>query len=108
MRLTIPERLLLLNALPKEGDITRIRIIRELREALSFTEEEHVQFGIVQEGDRIGWDSPDGGARDVDIGETALGIARETMQKMNEEKALTERHISLFEKICERADVPEP
>jgi len=41
MKLSVLERILLLNALPSEGSLTTIMIIRELRESLSFSEDEH-------------------------------------------------------------------
>jgi len=46
MKLSVLERLKLLEVLPREGNITTIKICRELREALTFKEDEHVLFGI--------------------------------------------------------------
>ena len=46
MQLAVLERLKLLEILPREGDITTIKICRDLREALSFKENEHAEFGI--------------------------------------------------------------
>lgn len=46
MELSVLERLKLLECLPREGDYTTIKIVRELREALSFKENEHIEFGI--------------------------------------------------------------
>ena len=40
MKLSVFERLILLNVMPKEGDFTTLKIIRNLQEALSFSEEE--------------------------------------------------------------------
>ena len=45
--LGVLERLKLLEILPAQGDISTIKIVRELRESLSFKEDEHVQFGII-------------------------------------------------------------
>lgn len=41
MRLNVLERLLVLGLLPESGNLTTIRIVRKLREALSFNEEDH-------------------------------------------------------------------
>jgi len=46
MKLTIPERLVLVTILPAEGDYTTLKLVRKLRESLSFTEEEHKQLNF--------------------------------------------------------------
>ena len=46
MMLSVLERLKLLEVLPQAGDISTIKIVREVREALTFTEGEHTEFGI--------------------------------------------------------------
>lgn len=101
MELTITDRLLLLDSLPNEGDITKVRIIRDLRLSLGFTAEEHERFGIEKGLERISWKVKDGGPTDIEISEVALGVIRETLQKLNQGKKLTEDHISLFERFCE-------
>ncbi len=60
MKLTVLERLLLLNLLPEAGNLTTIRIVRELRESLSFTEDEHevLRFETLP-GGNVRWRSPD-------------------------------------------------
>lgn len=46
MKLTVPERLVLVNILPPEGDYTTLKLVRKLRESLSFSEEEHKQVNF--------------------------------------------------------------
>jgi len=65
MKLRTYERLLLLNVLPREGDLTMIRIVRQLREALSFTEEEHAALNVRQGQDWAGG-CPRCGSEDVE------------------------------------------
>lgn len=49
MELTILERLKLLEALPPQGDLLTLKIIRKLRESLSFSEEELRFIGATYE-----------------------------------------------------------
>lgn len=49
MELTILERIKLLEVLPKEGDLLTLKILRKLRESLSFSEDELKTFGAVYE-----------------------------------------------------------
>jgi len=46
MKLTVQERVVLVTILPAEGDYTTIKLVRKLRESLSFSEEEHKQLNF--------------------------------------------------------------
>lgn len=46
MKLTISERLVLGTILPAQGDYTTLKLIRKLRESLSFSEAEHKQLNF--------------------------------------------------------------
>jgi hypothetical protein len=99
MILTIKERFLLLSALPREGDISTIRILRQLRESLSFSEGDHAAFGIKQVGDQIHWDSTVPQDTDVDIGPKAHVLVQEALKAMNKAKKLTEDFLPLWDKF---------
>jgi len=55
MKLGVGDRLILLSILPREGDITTLKIVRELRENLSFDEAEHKELQLTSEGDTVRW-----------------------------------------------------
>lgn len=98
MKLTIAERLIVMDVLPTTGDITTVKIIRDLRHALEFSEEELSKHNIrVAEDNRILWDSE--GDKEVEIGSRATSIIVETLEALNKEKKLTENHISVYEKF---------
>jgi len=100
MKLNVPERLLLLNLLPATGDITSIKLLRKAKEELSFDEKENKDFGFVQDGEMLRWNSDMGNVeKDVTIGEIITELIRKKLKKMNEEKELTEQHISIYEKF---------
>ena len=46
VKLRARERILLRNLLPKEGDLSTVRIVRELRQSLEFTEEDLARLNI--------------------------------------------------------------
>lgn len=102
MKLTMGERFTVLSVLPEQGNFATITIMRELRESLSPTEDEHKTYGIVVEGEQIRW-SPKMGAieKDIKIGNKAHSIVREALEKLDKEKKLEDRHYSLFEKFVE-------
>lgn len=99
MKLKIAERIILQQILPKEGDIVSIRIIRDLQNALSFSEAEIKQFKIRQEDGRVHWN--DDAEKEIKIGNQALVIIVDALKKINETKKLDINLISIYEKFVE-------
>lgn len=101
MELNVLERLLLLNILPAEGDFTTIKIVRTLREELSFTEEEHERLQVNVSDGKVQWDMGKEVLRNFVFGNKARDLISEDLKKLNVEKKLTEQHLSLYEKFVE-------
>ncbi|HDY88895.1 MAG TPA: hypothetical protein ENH82_12385 [bacterium] len=113
--LTVFERLILLNVLPVEGDFTTLKIVRHLREDLSFSEEEHKLLDfknagetfveengtetIVGEG-QVKWKETVP-VKGIQIGEKATDIIVCVLKKLNDDKKLRNEHMSLYEKFVE-------
>ena len=108
MLLDAGERLVLLSLLPVEGDLTAIRIVHELKQALSFTEEEHksLNFRTDEEGFTT-WDSGVNSVKDIPIGRKAHEQVQNALDGLNAEKKLTENHLSLWDKFSEEVNVVE-
>jgi len=97
-KLTVIERLLSLTLLPKEGSYTDLKLVREARENLSFTEEEHKMLNFREENGSTMWDNT------VDTKEIKLGLVAErkiqdALKKMDDEGKLTEQFMGLYEKF---------
>ncbi len=101
MNLSVPDRMNLLTILPPQGDITTLRIVRKLREDLSFDEQEHEALGLVIEGDQVRWDGTVELVKDVEIGEKATDIIVAALKAKDQEKALSEGHLHLWELFME-------
>lgn len=101
MELQIGERLTLLDILPQEGDYTTLKIIRELRETLSFNEEEHKAYNFRQEDSKILWENDKGETRDISIGEKATDIITDAFKKLNKNKKLRNEHLKLYEQFVD-------
>jgi hypothetical protein len=58
MKFKVKERVILLNILPQEGDILSIKILRQLKEALSFSEDDQILLELKSDPmhGRITWD----------------------------------------------------
>lgn len=101
MELTVAERLVLANVLPAEGNFTTLRLVRKLREDLSFDDKEHKELEFVQAGDKISWNPVKAETlmKDVEVGEIMTETIKEALKKLNDEKKLKDEHISLYEKF---------
>jgi hypothetical protein len=105
--LNVPERIHMLSILPQEGDVTSLRIVRELRESLSLTEEEHREFGIetVQNGAQVTyrWKNADAALRprEFQFKPKALAVISETLKRLNNEKRLRAEWLPLYEAFVE-------
>jgi hypothetical protein len=101
MELNIAERLTLLGILPKEGNFVTLKILRQLREELSFSEEEMKKYTIKQDGEQITWDSVKDKAepKDVKVGGEATSIIVKVLQELDKAEKLSGNHITLYEKF---------
>lgn len=107
MNFTIGERIALLSILPAEGNIVTLRVIKELRTELGFTEDEIKKCRISNHMQPDGkayvtWDSDfSKTVKDVTIGDVAKGIIVESLKILEEQKKLRLELFDLYEKFVE-------
>lgn len=97
--LNVLERLLLLQVLPPQGNLTTIRIVRELRERLSFSEDEQTGLNFKYDGPQIQWDASAAYDVPVPIGPVAHALIVESLTKLDEAGQVTEQYLPLFDKF---------
>ena len=93
---------------PVKGDITKIKIIREFKENLSFTESEHAEMGIKSissENDpnimSYKWDRTI--PKEFEISEVIHEVIKKAISFFNEKEILEERHFTIYEKFMEQS-----
>jgi len=101
MKLNVMERMALLNILPPEGSITVMKLLRVLKEELSFNDEEHKALGFQEEGGMLRWKQDADIKKDIKIGEIMTELIKKELKKLNDEEKLTDAHIDLYEKFIE-------
>ncbi len=101
MKLSVGDRLILLNVLPQQGDIVTLRIVRDLQSALSFSEKEHKQLKFTQEGQRVNWTGE--ASKAIPIGPKAHIIIQTELEKQSSEGTLPMQAITLYERFCGEA-----
>ena len=139
MKLTIPERLVLITILPAEGDYTTLKLVRKLKESLSFSEEEHKQLNFRNRFDCpecktqiyasspakcenkdckmfnlymvqskfLTWSESANIVKDVHMGNKAKELLKSTLQKMSDEKKLSETYLDAYEKFVKAIEDEE-
>ena len=94
--LGVLERMLINQLLaPVQGDIMRLRQMREFREKMSFTDVEIKEFGIKAQGDNVVWAN----ARPVnfEIPPEFQEMIKAALERLNGLKELTQDHVPLYE-----------
>lgn len=103
MNLSVKERLVLNSILPAQGDITTLKIVRKLREDLSFSEEEHKKLKFVEvEGGGLKWNWDL--IVDIEIGEKAMDVIKKALEDANNKKQLNLDHLDIYERFVEKEE----
>ena len=107
MKLTVLERVIILGLLPQEANFLMLKLIRSVKEDLSFSDNEHkkLKFQVTKEGMTV-WDKEADTKvlKKVEIGEIVTAEIVKALVKMNKEDKLKEEHITLYEKFIENSD----
>ena len=103
MWLTVSERILVSSLLLRAtGDITTVRVIHELQQALSFSEEEHKNLAFVNTELGTHWNAQAGDLmKDVPIGEKARDVVVNMLKDLDNRHQLTADHIGAYERFVE-------
>lgn len=110
--LSVLERLKAMELLPAEESIVTLRTVRKAKEILGFTDEEQKVYEFVNTdigGGRLTtrWNFVDKEGKAVpqdkefELGEKACDLIGNSLKKLEEQKKLTDNHISLYEKFIE-------
>ena len=105
MKFSVIERVLLGGMMAGyKGSYTNLKIIREGREAVSFTDDELQVLKFVEKDGSTSW-SPEAviklQAVEINFSITVSNVIKGMLQKLNEAEQLTEQHFSLCEKFLQ-------
>ena len=106
MKLSVPDRLVLLQALPREGDLTLLRILRDLTSRLSFSEEElaTLEFKFNAAKGQTEWKQ--NAVEDVEVllGPKAHAVILEAFEALAKEKKMPLPFLSTYDKFVEKEE----
>jgi len=102
MKLSVKDRIVLLGILPATGDFLTLKIVRQLREALSFSEEETKVLKLSNDGQQVKWEAEADPMKDVEIGVTAADLIVASLKKLDEKKELNADTYGLYETFVQK------
>lgn len=99
--LNFGERLILMGILPKEGNFVTLKILRELTAKLGVSQEEYKEFEIVEDKkiNQVYWGQKGSEEKEMEFGEKECDLIVESLEKLDKEKKLEQRHFTLYEKF---------
>ena len=102
MEFSVKDRLILLNVIPVSGSLTTLRLIRETREELGFSEEDHATLNLRREGTTYRWDDEAEakfGTKDREIGAIIRGEILGSLGQLDEEGRLELVQLDVYERF---------
>ncbi len=99
MRLNVVDRLILLSILPREGDVITLRVLRDLKSGLSFSEEElaALQFQNTEQGTI--WRREADKEIEIGLGQKANQLICDAFRELNDKKGLKLEFLPTYEKF---------
>lgn len=100
MKLSIKQRIEVLNIIPKVGNVTTLRQIEKLITNAGITDEEHTKYNIVaREDGGFSWTVPAGTTdeKEIEIGSVCKGLMKDALKELNDNNSLTLDQLPLYD-----------
>jgi hypothetical protein len=103
MLLSVFERLLLLNMFSDESDITTMKVVRQIKDKLGFTEDEVAKLNFQkQEGGGIQWQQDAVEAKEFDLSGRAMVLIPKIFKELSSKKKISMPMLLLYERFEEK------
>lgn len=101
IKLSVIERLSLLQILPKMNNVITMKIIRDLNERLGIGAREAKEIELSFYGENVKWNIEKDKNVEFEFNDIELGIIKDSLKELDKQKKIEVRHISLFEKFIQ-------
>jgi hypothetical protein len=99
MKLNIMDRLMLLSILPAEGNLITLKLVRDIKNELSFSEKEIKKIGFKQDETGINWENNINIEKDIKIGDTMKDVIKKQFEELDKENKLNMEHLEIAERF---------
>lgn len=106
MKLNTPERLMLYEVLPRQGDVTSLKIVRDLQNELTFSQEEHDILSLVVDPktSQITWNVKADFEKEIPLCNVAVKIIYDSLVELNRKKMLSIHYLDLYDKFMKEQE----
>lgn len=98
MELSIRERIMLLGILPQEGKVITLKIVKQLKDDLGFSEQEIKDNEIVEAEGTVKWKEV-GYLKEVSIGEKATDVIADAFKKLDDDGKMQVQFLDVYDKF---------
>lgn len=100
MLLNVLDRIAILQILPAEGDIVTLRVLRELKTKLSFTDVEFAEFELKEETPgSYTWNKVGAEGKEFELGEKTTNVIKDAFLDWDKRKQLKPYHLDTYDKF---------
>jgi len=96
MKLSIKERIILLNCLPSRGDFTTMTIKKDIVDKIKITQEEVKRLKIKDSNGVLTWDFTKEKENEVKLTKLEIKVIKDELNKLDDKKELTDDTYNLF------------
>lgn len=107
MKLSINERLTIVQIIPEKGNFKTMKIVENLNKALYLSEEELKEFEVTQNGDQLKWNKKGTGRHEVGISEFGMEIIMESFEALDKDEKLSIQYYQVFKYLKEELETSE-
>jgi len=97
MKLTIPERLIILGLLPNKSNYVDMVVIQEFRTELGFNEKELSETGLTLKDGKFIWNKDTN--KEIKISEKRKEIIEKSIKKLDKQEAITPEMVGVIKKL---------
>uniref|UniRef100_A0A6M3K8Y7 Uncharacterized protein n=1 Tax=viral metagenome TaxID=1070528 RepID=A0A6M3K8Y7_9ZZZZ len=98
MELGIRERIMLLGILPQEGKVITLKIVKQLRDDLGFSEDEIKDNEMVEADGSVKW-LENGYLKEVPVGEKATDVIADAFKKLDGDGKMQIQFLDVYDKF---------
>ena len=98
-QLTLPNRLLILSNIPKEGNIITLRIVRELINELALTAEEISEFEVIQLENAVQYNEKAKIPKSFPLDDVKVDVIKKAFKELNDKNKLTLDLVEVYDKF---------
>jgi hypothetical protein len=103
MKLNIPDRLLLLGVIPKQGNFLTLKIVKDLIDKISFSSKELEEYQLTEKNGQVNWKADNTEhEKDIEISDPEKVVIIDSLKTLDGKKELTLDMLRIYDKFINK------